>query len=74
MVDIGLTNQDYVSLKDKFTRLDKTVRPCVNLLCFVLLFKSSTWQAEPSKGIWFFDSLLRKTAAFIVFVSHSFST
>lgn len=40
MTDVELSDQDYVSLKDKLTGPDRIIRPCVNLLqfCSVLFF------------------------------------
>ena len=77
MTEVELSDQNYVSLKDKLTGPDRMIRPCVNLLQFCLVlffFRFSTWQSEPSKAIWFFDFLLRNSEAFIVFISHNFST
>lgn len=34
MIEVELSDGVYVSLKDKLTRLDRIVRPYVNLLCF----------------------------------------
>ena len=40
MTDVELSDQDYVSLKDKLTGPDRMIRPCVNLLQFCSFFFS----------------------------------
>lgn len=38
MTEVELSDQDYVSLKDKLTGPDRMIRPCVNLLQFCSCF------------------------------------